>query len=230
MKNMAEVIRLTGRKTTADEVFDYVLQKISTVELLPGSKISEADVAKQLNVSRQPVRDAFTRLESINLLLVRPQRPTEVRRFSMKAIVSARFQREAIEAEVLRRAAKQRSERDLEGLRKNLEQQRKAISTGAHARFHDLDNQFHTRLCKAAKVPFAATLIQESKTQIDRLCVLSITQVSHMEELWEDHCEIIRQLEARQTDALLDIAMKHLARLTPTIKAVQEENPDYFED
>jgi len=95
---MAGVVQLQRRKTNADYVFDYVFDKISSLTLLPGARISEADVANQLNVTRQPVRDAFTRLDSINLLLVRPQRPTEVRRFSTKAIISARFQRETIEA------------------------------------------------------------------------------------------------------------------------------------
>ena len=227
---MAEIVPLERRKTTADYVFDHVFEKISSLDLLPGAKISEADVAKQLNVSRQPVRDAFTRLDSINLLLVRPQRPTEVRRFSTKAIISARFQRETIEAEVLRRAAKQRTDRDLEALRKNLDQQRVAVAAGVQPKFHDLDNQFHKRLCVAAKVPFAADIIQETKSQIDRPCLLSIAQASHMAELWEDHSDIVRLLDARETDALLGVGMKHLSRLNATLKAVQEENPDYFED
>jgi len=227
---MAEVIPLERRKTSADFVFDHVFQRISSLELLPGARISEADVAKQLNVSRQPVRDAFTRLDSIDLLLVRPQRPTEVRRFSNKAIISARFQRETIEAEVLRRAAKERTDGDLDALRKNLDQQRAAISAGAQGKFHDLDNQFHKQLCVAAKVPFAADIIQETKSQIDRLCLLSIAEDAHMSELWDDHFEIVRLIEARETDALLAVAMKHLARLNATLKAVQEENPDYFED
>ena len=227
---MAKIIPLERRKTSADYVFDHVFQKISSLELLPGARISEADIAKQLNVSRQPVRDAFTRLDSINLLLVRPQRPTEVRRFSSKAIISARFMRETIEAEVLRLATAERSERDLESLRKNLDQQSVAINAMAHEKFHILDNKFHKQLCVAGKVPFAADIIQETKSQIDRICLVSITQGGHMDELWEDHAEIVRLLEARETDALLSVAMKHFGRLNATLKAVQEENPEYFED
>lgn len=227
---MVEIVPLERRKTNADYVFDYVFQKISTLEWLPGAKISEADVAKQLNVSRQPVREAFTRLDSINLLLVRPQRPTEVRRFSTKAIIAARFQREAIESEVLRRAVQQRTDRDLDGLRKNLEHQRRAIASDMTGSFHDLDIQFHKKLCVAAKVPFAADIIQESKNQVDRICLLSIAQGNHMEELLEDHSEILRLLDSREIDALICVAMKHLGRLTNTLKAVQDENPDYFEE
>jgi len=51
-----------------------------------------------------------------------------------------------------------------------------------------------------------------------------------MDELWNDHFEIVRLMEAREVEALLDVAMKHLARLNATLKIVQDENPDYFED
>ncbi|MEM8978982.1 MAG: GntR family transcriptional regulator [Pseudomonadota bacterium] len=226
---MVEIIPLEPRKTTADYVFDFVFQKISSMEWLPGAKISEADLAKQLNVSRQPVRDAFTRLDSINLLLVRPQRPTEVRRFSKQAILSSRFQREAIEAEVLRRAAKLRTDQDLTRLGKNLEQQRATIKSGATAKFHDLDIKFHELLCVAAQVPFASDIIRETKSQIDRICLLSIEDGDHMQELWDDHAEILRLLETRNTEELLDVSKKHLSRLNDTLTSVEEKNPDYFE-
>ena len=70
------------------------------MQLEPGAKISEAEIAAQFGISRQPVRDAFRRLENRRLLLIRPQRATEVRRFSMRQIEKARFIRSAIEKEV----------------------------------------------------------------------------------------------------------------------------------
>ncbi|NNE48440.1 MAG: GntR family transcriptional regulator, partial [Rhodothermales bacterium] len=42
------------------------------------------EVARCFGVSRQPVRNAFTKLGSEDLLLIRPQKATEVRGFSME--------------------------------------------------------------------------------------------------------------------------------------------------
>jgi len=79
---MAEMTTMFERRTTADVVFEHLQQEITSLELRPGTKLSEVDVARRFDVSRQPVREAFSRLSNLDLLLVRPQRATVVRGFS----------------------------------------------------------------------------------------------------------------------------------------------------
>jgi len=81
---MGNTVRTTDRRTSVDEVYDYLHEQITTLGLRPGDKISEADMATRFGISRQPVRDAFSRLANLDLLLIRPQRATEVKRFSMR--------------------------------------------------------------------------------------------------------------------------------------------------
>ena len=91
-------------RTSTDMVFNALYEEISTLKLLPGTKMSEAEVANRMGVSRQPVRDAFNRLGNMGLLLIRPQRATVVRGFSMDEIQNSRFIRLAVELEVIREA------------------------------------------------------------------------------------------------------------------------------
>lgn len=218
------------RKTTADAVFEHVFEQISTLRLLPGAKLSEADVASQLEVSRQPVRDAFNKLDNLGLLLVRPQRATEVRRFSNKGIIAARFLRETVEAEVLRRAAKLRSLEDLDLLNQNLCQQRFVVAQGSQSQFHGLDVEFHKLLCAAGETPFAFEIIANTKREIDRLCLLSMADYAHMRELIEDHAKIVNSLEKQDAEAAVQAGMTHLSRLSATLSEVQKQHPTYFED
>ena len=44
------------RTTLASEVFERVVQAIVSGEFEPGEKISEADLARRLGISRGPVR------------------------------------------------------------------------------------------------------------------------------------------------------------------------------
>ena len=97
---MSETVELMERRTTTDVVFDALHEEIVSLKLLPGSKLSEAEVSKRFGVSRQPVRDAFNRLANLDLMLIRPQKASEVRGFSMERIAHARFVRLAIELEV----------------------------------------------------------------------------------------------------------------------------------
>lgn len=50
-----------------DKAYEYVLEKIITNEYSPGTKITEAEICKTLNISRTPVRQAIHRLESEGL-------------------------------------------------------------------------------------------------------------------------------------------------------------------
>ncbi len=78
-----------------DQVFDNLYWAITSLKLAPGTKLSEADIAVQLGVSRQPVRDAFYRLSQRGYLEIKPQRATLVSRISEQQVSNARFIRAA---------------------------------------------------------------------------------------------------------------------------------------
>ncbi|PYG25523.1 GntR family transcriptional regulator [Pelagimonas varians] len=89
------------RRTGADIAVEYLEDAILTLKPLPGSKISEAEIAAKWGLSRQPVHEAFVRLDSAGMLNIQPQKATTVRKFSLVAIATLRFIWRAIEVEVL---------------------------------------------------------------------------------------------------------------------------------
>ena len=95
------------RMTSSEVVFKTLYEQITRLELLPGTKISETEIAKTFGFSRQPVREAFTRLANLNLLLVRPQRATMVRPFSRdliwRLIARSRERRPIFQSRTLKR-------------------------------------------------------------------------------------------------------------------------------
>ena len=218
------------RTTSSDVVFDALYGRITRLELLPGTKIYETDVAKSFGVSRQPVREAFTRLSNLNLLLVRPQRATLVRRFSRQLIANARFVRTAVELDVVRAAAKGRDTAVDAELKANLRQQAESIAAEDVAQFHELDYQFHKLLCASAAQTFAFDIISENKAQVDRLCMLALTSKDAMELLYEDHRVLLDALFGGDASAADKVLRLHLDRLTPTIEAIYTTHNAYFDD
>ncbi len=99
-------------------VFDSLRQAIVQLRLRPGYLLSEADVARQLGVSRQPVREAFIKLAEIGLVEVKPQRGTFVMLISIRQVQNVRFIREAIEVAVVRKAALEASPPRLDEFRR----------------------------------------------------------------------------------------------------------------
>ena len=226
---MAQVTQLGARRTSVDDIFDHLRDEILSLQLRPGDKISEADIAAQFGVSRQPVRDAFSRLANLDLLLIRPQRATEVRRFSQREIVKSRFVRAALETEVLRRAAQHCDAEGAALLDASLVAQEQAIKDGDVEKFGALDYDFHKCLCQIGQVDFAFDVIQTEKSKVDRLCLLSLSKENRMPELVQDHRAIAQAVKDHDAERAVEFGVRHLSRLDDTIKAISETNANYFE-
>jgi DNA-binding GntR family transcriptional regulator len=218
------------RRTSVDDVFSYLHEQISTLQLKPGDRISEAEIAGQFGVSRQPVRDAFSRLANLDLLLIRPQRATEVRRFSLREIEKARFVRAAIEKEVLLRAAARCDADAAARLDDALAQQDTAVAAADVETFGRLDYVFHKILCEIGDVDFAFDVIMEQKAKVDRLCRLSLSKEQRMPDLVVDHREIAEGIRLHDAKAAIAAGMKHLSRLDETIAHITASNANYFEN
>lgn len=217
------------RRTSVDDVFDTLHEQIVTLQLKPGDRISEAEIAAQFGVSRQPVRDAFSRLANLDLLLIRPQRATEVRRFSMRQIEKSRFIRAAVEKEVLVRASAMCDNDGATRLNDVLDAQQAVITAKEVDRFGPLDYEFHQILCSIAKVDYAFEVILEQKAKIDRLCMLGLEKEQRLPELLADHRAIAEAVIAHDANKAVEAGLKHLSRLDTTIERITATNANYFE-
>ncbi|MEM7507804.1 MAG: GntR family transcriptional regulator [Pseudomonadota bacterium] len=227
MQNMVHTIE---RRTTTDVVYEALYEEIATLKLLPGAKLSETDVARRFSVSRQPVRDAFNRLESKQLLLIRPQKATVVRGFSMQQIANARFVRLAVELEVLRAACGIWNADRAAELRGNLDQQQAAVADGDGVAFHSLDYLFHKMICELGGHPLVFATIEDCKRSIDRLCVLSLNRKDEAAILAQDHENIASALQDGDADRATHHARLHFARLDETIRSIHREHANYFDE
>ncbi len=220
----------TGRLTTTEEVFLQLRSDIISMQLRPGSKISEVEVAKAFDVSRQPVREAFLRLGALNLLEIRPQRATRVRKISHQDLRNTRFIRVAVEVEVVRCACRLARQEHLAQIKQNLEQQRVAVEDKDAKSLKALDYQFHNLICIAADREHAFKIISENKAHTDRACTLELSDATGMQEVLEGHSDIFAAIRAGDEEQAVEKTRVHLAHLDNTLEMASRNNPDFFED
>lgn len=226
---MARATQINDRRTSVDAVFDYLHEEILSLNLRPGDKISEAEIAAQFGVSRQPVRDAFSRLANEDLLLIRPQRATEVKRFSMREIKKSRFVRTAVEKEVLLCASLHCDASGAAMLDAAIAEQEEAVAAKNVEKFGLLDYEFHKSLCKIAQADFAFDVILNEKSKVDRLCMLGLSKDARMPDLVDDHRGIAAAVKNNDPERAIEIGMFHLSRLDETIERISDTNANYFD-
>ncbi len=226
---MQQIEKYVERQTTTDLVYQSLHGDILSLSILPGAKLSEVEVARQFGISRQPVRDAFNRLCHEGLLIIRPQKATQVRGFSMELIEHARFLRLAVEIEVVNRACKVWDANCDLPLQENIEQQIVAVDAGETDRFHTLDAAFHSLIYDLSGSSFAIQTMTECRQKTDRLCMLSLETVRDAGALVDDHKALAKALMQRSASNASKILRKHLSRLDETISAIRQAHTEYFE-
>src|SRR5918999_4989889 len=113
-------IRRRSGLSTPTQIYVALRDAIVRVDLAPGRQLSENELARQLGVSRTPVREALARLRDERLVEVVPQLGTFVARITPAAVADAQFVREALECAAIRLPPRKAAGEDLRGPEENL--------------------------------------------------------------------------------------------------------------
>ncbi|MCB1334861.1 MAG: GntR family transcriptional regulator [Roseivivax sp.] len=220
-------IDLSPVPTMTDRVFDTLYHAVVALDLPPGTRLSEADTARHMNVSRQPVRDAFFRLSQLGFLSIRPQRPTLVTPIQPQAVMDAVFIRCAIEAECLRMAVLHADDAALALLHGNLREQAAVCDDADRGPFHRLDEAFHRLLCEIAGHPHAWTLIQEQKAHMDRIRFMTLS-LARRRAVLAEHRAVVEAIAARDVERGEALLRAHLGAIGATLAQARIDHPKFF--
>jgi DNA-binding GntR family transcriptional regulator len=217
-----------GRMGT--RVFDAVRAAIVQLRFRPGNLLSEADVARQLGVSRQPVREAFIKLAEIGLVDVKPQRGTFVKLISIRQVQDVRFIREAIEVAVVRKAAHEASPARIAQLHELLEGQRKAGEAADNSEFLRLDEAFHQALAHSVGTDYAWRVLENLKAQMDRVRYLSMPDATPFDVLVGQHAAITDAIARHSADEAEAAMRVHLSEILTSLPRLAQAHPELFTD
>ncbi|MCJ7533543.1 MAG: GntR family transcriptional regulator [Anaerolineales bacterium] len=207
---MALNIDSLERSNLAERVADLLRESIVNGQISTGTHLIEAEIAKQLNVSRGPLREAFRILETEGLLESHPGRGTYVSQPSERYIYEAYSLRSLLEEEAFKLAIKKRTEEDLNRLENALEELFIAAKSGDERKVLDLDISFHRQIWEIAD----HRLIQASLEEIiTRLKMYIAVQTKIYDDLLEgigDHKIILEALQNRNEALGIEALRKHL--------------------
>lgn len=211
----------------APQLFDALRYRIVHNDLRPGHRISEAEIAREFDISRQPVREAFIKLAGEDLLAILPQRGTVVCKISYAAVLDARFLREAIEADIVRILSAAPDPALIGDLRGQIAAQRAAM-TGPQQAFFALDDRFHRTLAGAAGKNGAWRLIEGLKSQMDRVRFLSLSHFP-VPNLIDQHEAIVDRIAAGDVAGAERHIRDHLREILKDLPVIATESPVFFD-
>lgn len=133
------------RELLSDRIHEIIRSEILDGTRPPGSRVVESEIARGLDVSQAPVREAVKRLVHAGLVTSEPRRGSYVTEISQGEFAIARELRAALESIAARAAVENLTPVDIADLRDIVRQMKAALAESDSARFRSLDMQFHAR-------------------------------------------------------------------------------------
>jgi DNA-binding GntR family transcriptional regulator len=137
-----------SRTSATERVEQHIRQCIYSGALKPRERLIEEDLAKELNCSRGPVREALLRLERDGLIVTVPRRGTFIRDISTESIEVIFSIRAKLEALCVRYLRQELTDNTEQVLRKALKAMKSAAAEGDEEAFLRADLELHRTIWK----------------------------------------------------------------------------------
>lgn len=223
-----EMQTVESGESAAASIEKDLRRAIIELELKPGARLSEQDIATRLGVSRQPVREALIRLANSRLIEIRPHRGTVVALISAKEMTEALFVRQSVEIAVVEKAAQNFDAWQRKRINSILAQQEDAARRLDHAGFREHDEAFHIAIATGAGVGIAWVAIADMKTHMDRVCNMTLRDEADMLRRIGEHHVIMDRIDARDVDGAKAAMDKHLRSILDDLPDLETQHSSLF--
>jgi DNA-binding GntR family transcriptional regulator len=195
----------------SDQAYDQLEELIVTLQLPPGSPVTEARLAERLGIGRTPVREALQRLARENLVVALPQRGYLISHIDVRMQLRLLETRREVERLIARCAARRASPEERRRFDALADVFHKASVDNEATAFIRADREFNELSLKAARNEFAAGAMRLMHGLSRRFWYMHWRQAADMPETAHAHAVLARAIAkgdeegaAKALDLLLD--------------------------
>lgn len=223
-----ELLEKKAFESIKNYTYMVLRNNIVDLNLKPGEIISENEIANSLNVSRTPVREAFAKLVSEELLEIYPQKGTQISYINLNRVEEARFMRLKLEEAVVKLACEDFPEHYLFELESNLNQQEFCMAKKNYIAALDLDNSLHKLIFKGCGKERIWNAIHFMNGDFDRIRALNIISSMNMDIVLTQHKGIINAIKTKDGDLGAKLVYEHLTKVNNDKMILISQYPTYF--
>ncbi|MGM0559650.1 MAG: GntR family transcriptional regulator [Pseudomonadota bacterium] len=192
-----QTFREIARSDLVGQVAGQLYSAITEGRLKPGARVVEAAIAREMGVSRAPVREAARLLEQRGLLVASPGKGFTVRCPTVGELDDIYGLRINLETYAASLVIERASDADLDRLAGQLERLRTTAAEGDVARTVEEDLQFHLMICELSGNRRLLRVFTDLADEI-RLIIALIEQIfDDPQRLADAHIPLLEALVAR---------------------------------
>jgi DNA-binding GntR family transcriptional regulator len=198
-----------------DRAYGHLEEMIVTLQLPPGSAVSETALSQRLGIGRTPIREALHRLARERLVTILPRRGIIVSEINVKSQLRLLEVRREVERLVAKSAARRSTPEEREHFLELARRFEKSAKTNDDVSFMRVDREFNEFSVTAARNEFAAGAMSLMHSLSRRFWYLHYKQAADMPLTAKLHADLARSIgagnegaAAKAMDKLLDTVAK----------------------
>ena len=214
---MENSIAKLGDPVRAQSLVEAIVERLEAAivsgELSPDTRISEQGLARQMGVSRGPLREAMRRLEGRKLIERTPNKGARVTALSREDLEGLLVVREALEGMACRLAAENMTDSEREALQELIEQHGtlEDVKTGTGYYQESRDFDFHFRIINGSRNERLISILCEDLYHLLRVYRYKSSRTrGRAIQALDEHKKIVAAIMARDPDAAETAMREHL--------------------
>lgn len=220
---MPKLTSLKQPQPLAKMAYDALRASIVSGHLKPGEIYNEMALAKELEISRTPVREALLELAARGLVTFRPRKGVQVNSFSRRDVAEIFEVRAAIELFCAEMIASRRDRLNLDRLKEIFEEQEQAFRDSEMETFMDRDRLFHLELGVLIGNRRLSEIMDNLRDMVRIMGLEALTGEGRAEEVLTEHRHLVQALEAGDVPAARVAMALHLGNSKAAVLAAHPE-------
>ena len=220
---MLKIDARNPKESAKDYVVRQLVYNIIHINLIPGQRIDADELSSQLNVSKNPVREAELELSQTRLIEIKPKIGAFVSYIDTKIVDEVRELRSVLESELARQACDILTKEQIDILWENVALWQMYMKRNDEEKIFQLDKEFHKKMYEMCGKDYWYDI----SPHFDRTTILSF-RCREVGRILTDHEELVSALENKDKEKAYEISRRHLTRYTENIASIRESYKEYF--
>jgi DNA-binding GntR family transcriptional regulator len=211
--------RVSGR-SLSDVAYLHIRDLIVSLELRPGSILSERELMERLGLGRTPVREALRTLAQEKLVDVYPRRGIFVSSVNARDLASLSEVRAELESFAARLAAERATEEERREAADLVEELERTPAEHDERRLIELDQRIHRHVYRYTHNTFLEETLTEYYVLTLRIWFLALDRVARLDEAVREHRELMEAIRDGDGDRAADAMRRHVLGFERAIRQV----------
>lgn len=192
--------------------YDAILKSILSNDMLPDEIYNEMALAKDLGISRTPVREALLELSGQGLVTFLPRKGIVVKRLTENDVDEIFEIRRAIDAAAVEKLASVDPPPDTRLLQKSLEKQNDAFKKNDYWRYLRADRDFHVTLVRLTGNQRLVAIAENLRNMVHLMGIQALELPDRTKEVLDEHTRILDAIVQRKPQQAREAIVDHLIK------------------